>query len=323
MKFTSKLQYEIALLLRKHHGVYAAIRRLYARYLLVSGKILSCAIFITNRCNLKCSHCFIWEKTPKIDIEPDIVRKLVTDRLLKDAVFVITGGEFEMHPECDAILELIKDKKHIIASNGLNVKLIGEKVRKFKLRTLQLSLDGAKEAHDKIRGVNSSYDKVLEVIRDLRKITNIHISYTVTPWNTPEDLEHVKGVCRKYGLNMGINYLYDPPYYGVDFKRPRLYDASKYVKDFDYYTSRYHDWLDGRLSLPCNSIKLLTFVFPEGDVALCSCKTDVVLGNLHDNTFSSIWRSDKTKRIHEKFVKCNECWSSCNRAVDLQLHDGK
>ncbi len=36
------------------------------------------------------------------------------------------------------------------------------------------------------------------------KLTNIPLSYTVTPWKTPEDLLHVKSICTKYGCNMNI-----------------------------------------------------------------------------------------------------------------------
>ena len=60
-----------------------------------------------------------------------------------------------------------------------------------------------------------------------------------------------------------------------------------------------------------------------GNAALCSCKTDVVLGNLYKNTFSEIWNSEGTRKLHNEFVKCNACWSSCNRAFDLHFFKGK
>lgn len=310
------IQIEVAAKIRKYPFFYNYARKYYSSYLLRRRGILSCVIFTTNRCNQYCRHCKIWKKDD-VDLPVKTVKTLVQDPLLRNSLFVLTGGEFELHPQHENILEVMKDKKFILATNGYNSDQLIELVRKHKIKLLQVSLDGRKETHDTIRGKVGAFDNVMKLIQELHKETNISISYTVMEQNSVEDLSYVKGICDKYKLSLGLGFLYSPDYYDVEHPVTANCDVTSVVDDA--YTAGYNKWADGDLQIQCNSVKILSFIFPEGNVSLCATKNDLVLGNLHESTFSQIWNSPRTIRLQNDHRSCNACYAACHRNFDLRF----
>lgn len=134
---------------------------------------------ITNRCNLRCSHCYQTDyggenELPFEEIKSiaqEIFKTLAKWKKLGD--FSITGGEPFLRKDIFEILDLINSSKDVsrldILSNGtLITQDIISKLKSFsKLRYVQISLDGSSpEMHDKIRG-EGSFDKAMIGIRNL------------------------------------------------------------------------------------------------------------------------------------------------------------
>jgi len=119
----------------------------------------SLTIYITEQCNLRCSHCAIVEGSmPSTKLTASDVERMIDEHMRafpEEGTVSFLGGEPFMHPDCLRLLEYAarKSRGTSIATNGL---LITEEIagRLAALTTeVQVSLDGATpEVHEAIRG---------------------------------------------------------------------------------------------------------------------------------------------------------------------------
>ena len=138
-------------------------------------------IFVTNRCNLKCVHCFS-SKDDKMIHELSLEKlESIFDQLEKLGVLEvrINGGEPLLHPEIHEILEALGRRKfrRVILTNGT---LLGKEILTL-LRQANviptISLDGSKaEQHDAFRGVKKSFD---DTIKALELLHEANIEYGI------------------------------------------------------------------------------------------------------------------------------------------------
>lgn len=152
------------------------IPNLYKSWITAKGyKPLSINVYCTYRCNLRCKQCGFG-----IDAVP---KTLYRDELTTDQYFEFfkeagelgtvklhfTGGEPLLRHD---IVELVAHaKKHIpfvnFTTNGtLITKSLAEKLVK-NLDAIKFSIDGDERAHDITRGVNGSWKKSVEGLRNI------------------------------------------------------------------------------------------------------------------------------------------------------------
>ena len=137
--------------------------------------------FITSRCNLRCSHCFYWQKlnASEDEIEIDEIKKIASS--FKHPVsLALTGGEPFIRKDVKEIIEAFCQgcgtKEVGIATNGslteVTLKTINSVLDAGCLSSLsvQVSLDGLEGTHDAIRGVKGSFQKAMATITELKKI---------------------------------------------------------------------------------------------------------------------------------------------------------
>lgn len=150
---------------------------------------------ITSRCNLNCSHCY-WRKSLKSDEELSDREwgEIFREHRSRGATFAfITGGEPVLRPE---VIEMA-DRTFpglAIASNG--TVRIPDHIR----RRLFISLDGPREVHNRIRGMDV-YDKVLDNIRGDSRVI---ISPTLSTSNRT-CIEELTETARRTGVR-GISF---------------------------------------------------------------------------------------------------------------------
>jgi radical SAM protein with 4Fe4S-binding SPASM domain len=134
---------------------------------------------ITNKCNLRCSHCYQDSYTDESDFSLEDLKK-IADKIFftmakwnKKGDISITGGEPLIKKELFPLLNYLNDSDDIsrldVLCNGI---LITDKIARDlkniqKLNNVQVSLDGATpEIHDQIRG-KDTFEKALKGIRTL------------------------------------------------------------------------------------------------------------------------------------------------------------
>ena len=129
---------------------------------------------ITHRCNLRCGHCYQDDYSAFSSKESLSSVLNQYSRLLDEYDFKgylnITGGEPLTHPDLFWLLKEAK-KREITTAVLTNGTLIGRReaaaLKRLEVDYVQVSLDGLRDTHDKIRG-KGSFDLAIRGIRELK-----------------------------------------------------------------------------------------------------------------------------------------------------------
>ena len=115
-------------------------------------------IELTNRCNLRCQHCFSGRHGGRDDLSMDIIEHILDEA--RDAGFEqigYTGGDPTMHRQFVDILRMTNAAGYGFGfnTNGFNFTQFYPLLTELRagLEIVTFSLDGATEAtHDRLRG---------------------------------------------------------------------------------------------------------------------------------------------------------------------------
>ncbi|TXT55062.1 MAG: Antilisterial bacteriocin subtilosin biosynthesis protein AlbA [Promethearchaeota archaeon] len=142
------------------------------RYGLTAPLIPACPIVVlwtmTKRCNLKCTHCYL----DKAAVAEELSYKEVCrgiDQLYRANTMVlgISGGEPLLRSDIFEIIKYASEKGMDIAlaTNGtLITPQIATRLKRVGTNYVQISVDGLKETHDRIRG-KGMFEKALSGIK--------------------------------------------------------------------------------------------------------------------------------------------------------------
>jgi MoaA/NifB/PqqE/SkfB family radical SAM enzyme len=136
-------------------------------------------MFVTNRCNASCAHCFYWkELNTKVKQEMTIEEY---DRLARNIgpmlQVTFTGGSPELRKDLPELVErfyehcrptnmtfcmLGHSTSRILAQvEDMLRRCLGQKIK------IGISLDGLGEDHDRLRGIPGLFDRVVATVRGL------------------------------------------------------------------------------------------------------------------------------------------------------------
>lgn len=203
----------------------------FANNVCLSGhkKLSTLMIYGTDSCDSKCKHCMVWAKRPIKHLPFEKIVEIMNSKCVsKDTVVGLEGGEFLLHPEADKILDWFK-KNHPnfdLLSNCLKPENVVEAVKKYTPKRLFISLDGGKETYKYMRG-KDGYEKVLYVIEKCKDIVPVSAMFTLSPYNSFEDLDHVIGVCKSYNIDVRIGIYNDIEFFDTVEKAHNTEISSK------------------------------------------------------------------------------------------------
>lgn len=192
-------------------------------------KIANITLELTNRCNMRCAMCGIWEETHKNDLTIKAIASLFEHQQIEYPIgsLSLTGGEVFLHPKLDTIyrfIYLMKKKKKVDTIDIVTSGYLTERILKF-LETnkeylagleIDFSIDGLKENHEKQRGLADAYTRTWSTINDILKNypkIKIAVKYTINAQNI-EDIIQVYKHCKekkiaflpKFIENDAVNY---------------------------------------------------------------------------------------------------------------------
>lgn len=163
---------------------------------------------ITNRCNLRCKHCYLGQLDQKELSSKDlltIAKKISNSNIME---VTITGGEALLVYELPEIVNMFieNDIKVNIFTNGLLLKTFIDrfysvsKCHPLDKLFFHISIDGNKTTHDAIRG-KGNFTKTIDGMIEL-----IKLGYKVTT-NTVLSSLNYKDIPKlyKYLYNIGVN----------------------------------------------------------------------------------------------------------------------
>lgn len=291
---------------------------------------------ITERCNLRCIHCFVSAMNKGINLEFEDIRDYIVPILQKNKVrkITLTGGEPMCHPDFMEIVKLLHDKGfHItVCTNGV---LINEKKMKeivtFDNLMFNISLDGfSSDSHSTFRGVknNDSFFKEslkkIELVSETGKLKGILC--TPNKFGTVDEYyklcEFAKRVGAKYAL---FNPLSE---FGRGRNKSEFFGASMnelneirrktkplISNEFDVTYIRFPN----TESLPLSHCPLgeVMYIFTNGDMVICPyvafATKDIndkeyakyVLGNLLERGNEDMKLEEKLDTFFDNFSEIN------------------
>lgn len=272
---------------------------------------------ITNRCNLRCKHCYIEDcNNEELSID-DIVVILKEFEEMQGLRVLITGGEPLLHTRFDKLNEVLKafSVRKVLLSNGL---LIDKKIiNKLNFQEIQISIDGLEESHDAIRG-KGTFKKALDSIRlimnsgidvsvatvvhsknlgDLDKLKDLLLSMNIKTWTV--DIPCIEG-----RLRSNEEFVISPE------------EGGKYL--------RYGFGDDLHLSSEGFGCGLhLMAVTARGEIARCTFYSDRKVGTIRDG-LRRCWQRIRPVRLEELKCDCKSrdvCRGGCRYRAELLTGD--
>ena len=300
---------------------------------------------LTERCNLRCMHCYQDERYLKKEIDIDKKKRVISDfaafckKLGKKPRIAFTGGEpLIIREELFELIEFCNNRypkiKKTILSNG--TIMTDEDIRRFKgfnMDEIQISLDGAKkETHDYIRGTGN-YDKTIDTINRLVDAGIDTRVMSVFHKKNYKEMPELIELCRKLKVkSLGITELvpegrgkdiYDLMLSPEETRSLFIEIAEKQIEIIENgqrlridmnkplwillkdLFPKHKDLFGAGCSLGISDLALM----PNNDVLPCR-RIDIVIGNLDKDTFFDIWYGSELLwkfRDRDKIGECAGC----------------
>jgi MoaA/NifB/PqqE/SkfB family radical SAM enzyme len=137
--------------------------------------------FVTERCNLKCEHCFFWKEvdSPGDTMTPAEWRR-VARHVGTPAMIALTGGEPFLREDLDEIAVGFAEETRPIGLQITSNGFLPERVERTTRRILEsapelhlgisISIDGPARVHDRIRAQQGSWDRATETLDRLTRL---------------------------------------------------------------------------------------------------------------------------------------------------------
>lgn len=307
---------------------------------------------ITDRCNRKCKHCYLLNTSDAY--MPEITGELsrrecekVIDTICDlcaeagaNPVFYITGGDPLARPDLHSILSYLYSR-HIPVKLMGNPELLSEQLiidlKRLRVRSYQVSMDGTEVTHDWFRGAGSFKETIRAI--ELLKKCNLRtvVMYTLSRLNSCDLVEVFELTCR-LGVDVFAFARFAPPGHSevgtTSMLRPLEYKAildKMYSKEremlYDGYETRLskkdnlwklYFYEKGELSLPAHSDHRIhsgchigqanLTILPDGTVYACRRFRSPV-GKLPQQTALEVFTSDALHMYRDigKLKKCSSC----------------
>ena len=168
---------------------------------------------ITYWCNSRCLTCNIWQMKPKGELGAEEIAKFAAANNYFKWI-ELTGGEVFMRSDLVDIAKAFKQnsKKLYILTMPTN-SLCNHALMEKKLReilelgiprvAITVSLDGYRELHDRIRGIQGNFDKAMDTFRMLQRLKKEYgnlffvFGYTMSRFNQGKLKDTVEAVMKE------------------------------------------------------------------------------------------------------------------------------
>lgn len=154
---------------------------------------------ITDRCNLKCRHCYIGERGKRELALAEIEKVLREFEMVQGLRLLITGGEPLLHSRFKDINRMLPafSFRKVLLTNGVILKK--ETLEGLNFHEIQISIDGLEGSHDLLRG-RGTFSVTLEAAENcLAKGFAVSVSTMVHPANL-NDFDALEKLFREMGI---------------------------------------------------------------------------------------------------------------------------
>lgn len=196
-------------------------------------------LYVTNRCNARCEHCFYWQEVAageKKELSLTSLEKIAKSLNNPLNTLSLTGGEPFLRDDLEKVVEVFWANNRIRKVNLVTNGSFPEKTVDFAKEVLkqtnidlniQVSLDGLRATHDQIRKI-PVFDKALETVRLLGVLAKKHRNFQVTIQTTitSQNLDEIEK------LGDFIKKKFPEVHHGFQFVRSANFDVFNLDREF-------------------------------------------------------------------------------------------
>lgn len=310
---------------------------------------------MTNRCNLRCKHCYIEaeDRSYREELSTEEARRFIEDLAeMKAPVLLFSGGEPLLRPDIFELGKMAADLglRPVISSNGTLINdEVARRIKDAGFQYVGISIDGAPATHDEFRNQDGAFARAIEGIKAcLRNGVKTGVRFTVNKYNQA-DLPDIFDIIEEEGIPRFC--MYHLVYAGrgkemadmdtgseekrsiLEYISQKTIDLHRRGVEVEILTTDNH--ADGiflynyikrhqperaqeivqllEMHGGCSAGTKFANVDPRGNVHPCQFWQDYTVGNIRDQKFSEIWRSDdplmvKLREKHRHLTgKCSQC----------------
>lgn len=293
-----------------------------------NGYLYNVHIDITDKCNLRCVHCYhTFDKYHDENMTLEEIKKFV-DSIYSLGCFVVTlsGGEILTRADIWEIVEYISKKGMVISlfTNGTLLKESDiEKIKEYNIYKIGISLYSVNnQIHDQITGEQGSAEKTKATLEKLRELNcAIEVKCVLMKSNFSQ-YASLNDYCKERGFSLTLDTTMTPRLdgnqkpleYSLDYQQIQYFALDE---NYNYYVGK-NEVLDWNKS-PCSAGKTSLYCSPTGKIYPCvSLRID--LGNA-DNIVDVWKKSEKLKKWQKitladfsqcgKHTYCQYCTEVC------------
>ena len=287
---------------------------------------------ITQHCNLKCHHCYNFDRSKEMPehlknnvLSSEEILRIIDELSASGALYLnLSGGEVLLHPHLDDFIRKAR-LNHLevrIKTNG--ILLTSERCQRLDtagLCGLDVSLYGLSDySYDKITGKAGMLEKALKGIQAAKSQGfNLNINLIMHRYNIHE-LKSMIEYCQLNDLS-----------YQFSTEITERYDGTNGSKEFEITKEQFSELLRGEFSelfmhnnaeqsLQCSCARSVCGISSAGEVFPC-IGAPIPSGNLRSKSFADIWKNSEVLQGIRNlkpvdFKSCSTCEhiNYCNRS---------
>lgn len=292
-------------------------------------------LHLTNRCNLKCKHCYEGERT---QIEEWNYNELISlieqleDTFVKwnvDGEISLVGGEPTLYPYLSDIMYRIHQsesiKRFAILTNGVYFSSELMEAILITKPTVQISIDGTtEEKHDFIRGKGNFAKAIANIKKLVNEGIQVFVHYVISKYTVPITWEFIEAM-KELGVKQ-LTFSRDVPIGFSDtsmmLDKDEIHCVFEQLKEFSdrlidssmsINTSR-PLWACYGKSGRC-PVGIQTLTILQDGTALPCRRLPIPIGNVKNESVFSIWYNSKILWDLRKRNEINIC-GNCKHLDD-------
>ncbi|OGW41200.1 MAG: hypothetical protein A2Y97_11415 [Nitrospirae bacterium RBG_13_39_12] len=268
---------------------------------------------ITNKCNLKCKHCYIVNKGVS-ELSINQIKSVLKEfEEMQGLRLLITGGEPLIHSRFKAINEILPEffVRKVLFTNGL---LLGKKVlKKLNVDEIQISIDGLMKAHDSLRGKGTFGLAIKAVERAIDYGFEVSVSTMIHAKNL-EDFDEMDKLFKVIGIK---DWTVDVPCIAGRLEKNIEFQIGP-EQCGEYLRYGYGNGLHTGASGFACGLHLMS-VMADGRVSKCTFYSDDPFGRIEDG-LEKCWLRIKHVRLDDLKCDCEYvelCRGGCRYRAQL------
>lgn len=315
---------------------------------------IEAALFLTRRCNSRCSMCNFWKNPEKTDELSTAMVLDILDELKKIGTVILSlsaEGEITLRKDLPDIIKRAERNKFLYSINSNFLTLSDEIITAFTQYPpyqITVGLDTLNtDKYASIRGVENGVSRALNSIERIQRAgyKDIVVGTVVLSENV-DDLVELANFTLKKGLK-GIRFTaFQPGGFGKKWSEKELEQyreqsfqnklsevistlvsmkksGAPIINSIPYLTSIPGSFMDpGFFPVACCTPWRRIHIYSNGDVSLCQVmEQKSVVGNIKNASLRDLWYSKRAGEIRDfvKDKKCGGCWLSCYQETNIRF----